>query len=57
MAPINEWTENQMAPAWDRIAERLNAYLGPAWPGPPWDGQQVNTLAMALALAQEGAGG
>jgi len=57
MAPINEWTENQMAPAWDGIAERLNAYLGPAWPGPPWDGEQTATVAMAMALAQEGAGG
>jgi hypothetical protein len=54
MAPINEWTDNQMAPAWDRIAERLNAYLGPAWPGPPWDGEQSATVAMAMALAQEG---
>jgi len=51
--PINEWTDNQMAPAWDRIAERLNSYLGPAWPGPPWDGQQANTLALCLEMAQE----
>jgi len=57
MAPINEWTENQMAPAWDRIAARLNAYLGQTWPGPPWDGEQSATVAMAMALAQEGAGG
>ena len=57
MAPINEWTDNQMAPAWDRIAERLNAYLGPAWPGPPWDGEQANTLALCLEMAREGAGG
>lgn len=42
--------------AWALVAERLNAYLGPAWPGPPWDGEQANTLAMAMALAQEGAG-
>ena len=55
MAPINEWTDNQTAPAWDRIADRLNSYLGPAWPGPPWDGDQSATVAMALALAQEAA--
>ena len=58
MAPINEWTDNQQQePEWERIAERLNAYLGPAWPGPPWDGEQSATVAMAMALAQEGAGG
>jgi len=57
IAPINEWTDNQMAPAWDQIAARLNAYLGPIWPGPPWDGEQTATVAMALSLAQEGAGG
>ena len=53
IAPINEWIAGQEAPAWDRIAARLNAYLG-AWPGPPWDGDQAATVAMALALAQEG---
>ena len=54
MAPIDRWIEGQQQEAnWDGIAERLNAYLGPAWPGPPWDGEQANTLAMALAMAQE----
>jgi hypothetical protein len=53
MAPIDRWIEGQQQEAnWDRIADRLNAYLG-AWSPPPWDGQQANTLAMALALAQE----
>jgi len=53
MAPIDRWIEGQQQEAnWERIAERLNAYLG-AWSAPPWDGQQVNTLAMAMALAQE----
>jgi hypothetical protein len=41
-----------MAPAWDQIAARLNAFLG-AWSAPPWTAEEVNTLAMALALAQE----
>ena len=40
---------------WERIAERLNAYLGDRWPAPPWSGAQVNTLAMCLSLAEEGA--
>jgi len=40
-------------PGWDAVAERLNAYLGPSWPGPPWDGDQVSTLALCLGLAQE----
>lgn len=58
MAPIDRWIESQREdPDWALVAERLNAYLGPAWPGPPWDGEQTATVAMALALAQEGAGG
>jgi len=58
MAPIDRWIEGQRQEAnWERVALLLTEYLGPTWPGPPWDGQQVNTLAMAMALAQEGAGG
>ena len=54
IAPINEWIEGQQQEVnWSRLAERLNAYLGPSWPGPPWDGDQSATVAMALALAQE----
>ena len=54
MRPIDDWIQGQQQEAnWERVAERLNAYLGPTWPAPPWDGQQANTLAMALALAQE----
>ena len=56
IAPINEWIASQEAPAWDQIADRMNEYLG-AWSAPPWTAEEVNTLAMALALAQEGAGG
>lgn len=56
IAPINEWIASQEAPAWDQIADRMNAYLG-AWSAPPWDGEQANTVAMALAMAQEAAGG
>jgi len=49
IAPIDRWIESQRQdPEWERIATRLNAYLG-AWSAPPWDGEQVNTLAMALA--------
>lgn len=57
MAPIDRWTDNQMAPDWQHIAAHLNGFLGDKWPAPPWDGEQVNTLAMALVLAQEAAGG
>ena len=56
MAPINAWTDNQMAPDWPRIAARLNAYLGQDWPAPPWDGDQAATVALCLELAQEAAG-
>ena len=56
VAPINEWIASQDAPAWDQIADRMNAYLG-AWSAPPWTAEEVNTMAMALAMAQEGAGG
>jgi hypothetical protein len=53
IAPINEWIDAQrQEPEWERIAERLNAYLG-AWSAPPWTAEEANTLAMAMALAQE----
>lgn len=53
MAPIDNWIESQRQdPDWALVADRLNAYLG-AWPGPPWDGEQAATVAMALSLAQE----
>jgi len=41
-------------PGWDAVAERLNDFLGPSWPGPPWDGDQTATLALCLEMAQEG---
>ena len=58
MAPIDRWIESQQQePEWERIAQLLNGFLGPSWPPPPWDGDQAATVAMALAMAQEGAGG
>jgi len=58
LAPINRWIEaRDQAPAWDAVAERLNAYLGDGWPGPPWDGDQVSTLALCLEMAREAAAG
>ena len=58
MAPIDRWIESQnRGPDWDLVAHRLNNYLGSGWPAPPWDGDQVNTLSMAIELALEGAGG
>jgi len=54
IAPIDRWLEGQQQEAnWSRVALLLTEYLGPTWPAPPWDGQQANTLAMALSLAQE----
>lgn len=34
------------------VAQRLNAFLGDEWPAPPWDSDQVATLALCLCLAQ-----
>lgn len=50
MVPVAQ----EPAPDWPRIAAQLNAYLGDSWPAPPWSGDQVNTLAMCLSLAEEG---
>ena len=55
IAPINEWIASQDAPDWALVADRMNAYLG-AWSAPPWTAEEVNTMAMALAMAQEAAG-
>jgi len=38
----------------DAFAERLSGFLGPSWPAPPWDGDQVATLAVCLEMAREG---
>ena len=43
----------RVEPGWDLVADRLNSYLGDSWPGPPYDGDQVATLALCLELAQE----
>lgn len=42
------------APNWGAIAARLNDYLQPGWPAPPWDGDQVATLALLLEMACDG---
>jgi len=55
MEPIDRWIESRdEVPAWDAVAERLNDFLDPSWPGPPWDGDQAATLALCLEMAQEG---
>ena len=47
----------EAGPDWERIATKLNRYLGGGrWPGPPWSADQANTVAMALSLAVEAAG-
>jgi hypothetical protein len=33
--------------------QRLNAFLGDEWPAPPWDSDQVATLALCLEMAGE----
>ena len=56
VAPLDDWINSQRKdPDWALVADRMNAYLG-AWSAPPWSGEEVNTLAMALAMAQEAAG-
>lgn len=56
LEPINRWIEaRDQAPEWDAVAERLNDYLGEGWPAPPWDADQVATLALCIELAEEGA--
>jgi len=55
MEPINRWIESRdEGPQWKAVAERLNGYLGTSWPGPPYSGDQVATLAVCLEMAQEG---
>ena len=57
VAPLDDWiASRQQAPDWPRIAARLNGFLGQDWPALPWSGEEVNTMAMALAMAQEAAG-
>ena len=54
LEPINRWIEaRDQAPGWDAVAERLNAYLGGSWPGAPYSGDQVATLALCLEMARE----
>ena len=55
MAPIHRWSEaRDQAAWWDEVAVRLNSYLDPSWPAPPWSGDQVATLALCLDMAEEG---
>ena len=54
MAPIHRWSEaRDQAARWDEVAERLNSYLDPSWPSPPWTGDQVATLSLCLEMAEE----
>jgi len=54
MEPINRWIESRdEGPQWEAVAERLCGFLDPSWPGPPWDGDQVATLALCLEMARE----
>ena len=42
------------APDWQQIAALLNSYLGDNWPAPPWDADQVATVALCLSMATDG---
>jgi hypothetical protein len=56
LEPINRWVEaREQAPGWDAVAEQLNEFLGPSWPGPPYDGDQAATLALCLEMARSSA--
>jgi hypothetical protein len=46
-------SDEPVASPWDRVAKRLNAYLGDGWPSPPYSGDQVATLALLLSMAEE----
>jgi hypothetical protein len=41
-----------LTPSWDEVAARLNEFLGPGWPAPPYSADQTATLALCLGLAQ-----
>ena len=38
---------------WPALAASVNEFLGADWPAPPWSGDQLNTVAMCLALAHD----
>jgi hypothetical protein len=38
----------------EALADPLNSYTGANWPAPPWDGNQLATLALLLSMAEEG---
>jgi hypothetical protein len=40
-------------PDWERVAERLNGFLGCTWPASPWDGDQVAAVALCLKMSKE----
>ena len=48
--PAHGWKRE---PDWEAIGEVLNAYLGDEWPAPPWDSDQVATLALCLDMAAD----
>jgi hypothetical protein len=53
--PLAAISDADLAPSvqWQRIAELVNGFLGPDWPAPPWDGAQMNTVCMAVSLAED----
>jgi len=55
-SPLWRRSSAEETPAWDAVADRLNDFLGPSWPAPPYSGDQTATLALCLSMAQEAAG-
>jgi excisionase family DNA binding protein len=47
---------DHVGPRTRSMAQRLNAYLGPGWPAPPYSADQVVTLLLCIELAQGGDG-
>ena len=55
-SPLWDAPPVEAGPDWQRIATKLNRYLGGGrWPAPPWSADQAATVAMCLSLAQEAA--
>jgi hypothetical protein len=43
---------DHVGPRTRSVAQRLNGFLGPTWPAPPWDADQLVTLLLCIELAE-----
>ena len=56
-SPLWESAPVEAGPDWQRIATKLNRYLGGGrWPAPPYSASHASTVAMCLSLAMEAVG-